>query len=84
MYAQREAEQQLRAAIDRLGPQLRRAIQLRQTKDYSTKEIALELGISVAAAKSRLLRAKAGLRASTLWSRFPGPEKATVNSQAHP
>jgi RNA polymerase sigma-70 factor (ECF subfamily) len=71
LYAQWELEQQLRAAIDRLGPHLRRAIQLRQTRDYSTKEIASALGISVAAAKSRLLRAKAGLRASMLWSHFP-------------
>ena len=37
---------------------------LRRTGDYSTSEIAAALGISVAAAKSRLLRAKMALSAS--------------------
>jgi len=70
-YAQWEAEQQLSAAIARLGPQLRKAIELRQTADCSTREVASALGISVSAAKSRLQRAKAGLRTSMFLKRFP-------------
>ncbi len=65
-YAQWEAEQHLRNAIRRLRPPLRKAAHLRRTEDYSTSEIAAALGISVAAAKSRLLRAKMALRASML------------------
>jgi len=62
LYAKWQREELLRDAMDRLRPGLRKVIQLRQARDYSTKEIAEELGISVAAAKSRLLRAKVALR----------------------
>jgi len=62
LYAKWQREELLRSAMDRLRPGLRKVIQLRQARDYSTKEIAEELGISVAAAKSRLLRAKVALR----------------------
>lgn len=65
-YAQWETEQHLRNAIGRLRTPLRKAAHLRRTEDYSTSEIAAALGISVAAAKSRLLRAKMALRASML------------------
>jgi RNA polymerase sigma factor (sigma-70 family) len=63
-YAQSEVERHLRFAIRRLRPALRKAVHLRRSEDYSTSEIAAVLGISVAAAKSRLMRAKTALRAS--------------------
>jgi RNA polymerase sigma factor (sigma-70 family) len=63
-YAQREVEQHLRSAIRRLRPALRNVVHLRRSEDYPTSEIAAALGISVAAAKSRLMRAKTALRAS--------------------
>ncbi len=63
-YTQREVEQHLRFAIRRLRPALRKVVHLRRSEDYSTSEIAAALGISVAAAKSRLMRAKTALRAS--------------------
>ena len=63
-YAQREVEQHLRSAIRRLRPALRKVVHLRRSEDYPTSEIAAALGISVAAAKSRLMRAKTALRAS--------------------
>jgi len=63
-YAQWEVEQHLRFAIGRLRPTLQRVVHLRRTEDYSTSEIAALLGISVAAAKSRLTRAKMALRAA--------------------
>lgn len=62
IYAQGELEKHLRFAIRSLRPPLRKAINLRRTGDYSTGEIAATLGISVAAAKSRLTRAKTALR----------------------
>jgi RNA polymerase sigma factor (sigma-70 family) len=65
-YAQREVEQHLRFAIRRLRPALRKVVHLRRSEDYSTSEIAAALGISQAAAKSRLMRAKTALRASML------------------
>jgi RNA polymerase sigma-70 factor (ECF subfamily) len=68
-YAQQEMEGRLLAAIDRLTPQLKRAIQIRNEKDCSDKEVASALGISLPAAKSRLLRAKAALRSSRVWCR---------------
>jgi RNA polymerase sigma factor (sigma-70 family) len=63
-YAQREVEQHLRSAIRRLRPALRKVVHLRRSEDYPTSEIAAALGISVAAAKSRLMRAKTALRAA--------------------
>jgi RNA polymerase sigma factor (sigma-70 family) len=63
-YAQSEMEQHLRSAIRRLRPALQKVVHLRRSGDHSTSEIAAALGISFAAAKSRLVRAKTALRAS--------------------
>lgn len=62
-YAQREREELLRNAILRLPPTFREAVELRHAKGYSIREIAQALGISAAAAKSRLLRARIEIRA---------------------
>jgi RNA polymerase sigma-70 factor, ECF subfamily len=62
-YSQREREDLLRRAIRRLRPNLRTALELQQAQEYSTREIPDSLGISSAAAKSRLLRARLSLRA---------------------
>jgi RNA polymerase sigma factor (sigma-70 family) len=66
VYVQWELEQHLRSATRQLRPALRRVVDLRRTDDSSTREIAATLGISPAAAKSRLMRAKTALRASML------------------
>ena len=63
-YAKKEAEQHLNRAIHRLQPSLRSVIELQQSDHISVKEIAEAAGISVAATKSRLLRAKTVLRRS--------------------
>jgi RNA polymerase sigma factor (sigma-70 family) len=63
-YIKKEAEGHLNRAIQRLRPALRTTIEMRQLHDSSVKEIAENAGISVAAAKSRLLRAKTVLRRS--------------------
>src|SRR6266702_432945 len=52
----------IQAAILRLSPDFRRVVELRYSSDLSNKEIARCLGISLAATKSRLLRARAALR----------------------
>ena len=59
-----EREELLRDAIHRLPRVIREAVELRQARDYSVREIAQALGISVAAVKSRLSRARLTLRAA--------------------
>jgi RNA polymerase sigma-70 factor, ECF subfamily len=65
-FARSEREELLRDAILRLPPVIREAVELRQARDYSTREIAQALGISIAAVKSRLSRARLTLRAALL------------------
>lgn len=64
--AREEREELLRDAVLRLPPVFREVLELRQAREYSTREIAQALGISVAAVKSRLSRAKLTLRAALL------------------
>jgi RNA polymerase sigma-70 factor (ECF subfamily) len=65
-YEQCEREKHLRQAIHRLRPALREVVEIRRFSDGSIKEIAQIAGISVAATKSRLLRARVALRRSLL------------------
>jgi RNA polymerase sigma-70 factor, ECF subfamily len=62
LYARHERVERLRRAICHLQPTLRNVVKLRQSNDRSVKEIAELAGISVAATKSRLLRARKMLR----------------------
>jgi RNA polymerase sigma factor (sigma-70 family) len=63
-YARKEAERRLKRAIHRLRPALRTVIEIQQAHDSSLQEISEVAGISVAATKSRLLRARTVLRRS--------------------
>jgi RNA polymerase sigma factor (sigma-70 family) len=63
-YVRYERENHLRRAIHRLKPALRDVVEIQQLHDGSIKEIAQVAGISVAATKSRLLRARVALRGS--------------------
>jgi RNA polymerase sigma-70 factor (ECF subfamily) len=63
-YARKEAERRLKRAIHRLRPALRTIIEIQQAHDSSLQEISEVAGISVAATKSRLLRARTVLRRS--------------------
>jgi RNA polymerase sigma factor (sigma-70 family) len=63
-YAKREREERLKRAIRRLRPLLRNVIEIQQIHDGSIKEISEIAGISVAATKSRLSRARNMLRKS--------------------
>jgi RNA polymerase sigma factor (sigma-70 family) len=64
LYLEKEAELKLQEAIERLRPPLRSVIKIQRLHHGTNKEIADAAGISVAALKSRLLRAKALLRSS--------------------
>jgi RNA polymerase sigma-70 factor (ECF subfamily) len=62
LYARQQRGERLRRAIRRLQPTLRNVVEIHQSNDRSVKEIADLAGISVAATKSRLLRARRILR----------------------
>jgi RNA polymerase sigma-70 factor, ECF subfamily len=71
---QREREQLLEQSILSLPALFREVVQLRQTQEYSVREVAEALGVSVPAVKSRLSRAKTALRMSLSengWNRKP-------------
>jgi RNA polymerase sigma-70 factor, ECF subfamily len=57
-YFQNERQRRLKEAIQRLPPALRECIEIKHTRDSSIQDIANIIGISVAATKSRLLRAR--------------------------
>ena len=60
--AQREISAFLRREIRRIPPLLRKVMLLRDIQEIEMPEVARHLGISVPAAKSRLLRARSHLR----------------------
>lgn len=60
--SQREVATVLQTEINRIPPLLRRVFVLRDVEEKPMPDVAGELGISVAAAKSRLLRARLELR----------------------
>lgn len=62
IYARHERVQHLRHAVCLLRPALRSVVEIHQSKDLSMVEVAGITGISVAATKSRLLRARKILR----------------------
>jgi RNA polymerase sigma-70 factor (ECF subfamily) len=62
LYAAHERLERLRQTISRLQPSLRNVLEIHQSNDSSLKEVSEFAGISVAATKSRLSRAKKTLR----------------------
>jgi RNA polymerase sigma-70 factor (ECF subfamily) len=64
-----ERGKRLTKAIRRLPPTLRTVIEIQLTREVPVSDIARSVGISVPAAKSRLLRARAALRDSLQVSR---------------
>jgi RNA polymerase sigma-70 factor (ECF subfamily) len=63
-FSKRETAAILREALGTLRPRIRAAIEICQLQEYSMKETARKLGISVGATKGRLFQAKAALRKS--------------------
>jgi RNA polymerase sigma-70 factor, ECF subfamily len=62
IFATQERMTLLERGISEIRPQLRKAIEFRGLREWSAKEAASELGISVSAAKTRLFRARTELR----------------------
>ena len=62
-YLRDERVEHLRRAICGLSPTLRHVIEIHQRDDSSVQEVATLAGLSLAATKSRLLRARTVLRA---------------------
>lgn len=60
-YIERDREVRLRTAVNRLRPVLRDVLEIRLSSDGSIQDIAEKAGISVAAAKSRLIRGRQAL-----------------------
>jgi RNA polymerase sigma-70 factor (ECF subfamily) len=65
-FVRREREELLKGAILGLSPLCREVVDLWRAKEFSTREIAGALGISVPAVKSRLARARLTLRGALL------------------
>jgi RNA polymerase sigma factor (sigma-70 family) len=63
-YIQSENRRHLQSAISKLPSVYRRVFEIRLRADGSMKEIAEEAGITIAATKSRLLRARKALHSS--------------------
>ena len=72
-YAERERDRFLRSALQLLSPRIRRALELHTFQDNSIEKTALQLGISVSAAKARVFRAKAVLRKSKVLRKINEP-----------
>jgi RNA polymerase sigma-70 factor, ECF subfamily len=60
-YIEGDRAVRLRMAVNRLSPVLRDVLEIRLSSDGSIEEIARKAGISVAAAKSRLIRGRQAL-----------------------
>ena len=61
-YERWEREELLWSAIRRLPYIFRQAVELQHAEDYSTVQVAQPLGISLSAAKGRLMRARKAVR----------------------
>lgn len=66
-YCRHELQKRLDMAIRSLPKIFREVMLLYHTRDHSIAEIAGLIGISVAATKSRLFRARTALRAEMMW-----------------
>ena len=62
LFCQKESYQLLFSAIARLNPDARAAIELTDLEEQSNAAVALQLGITVAALKTRKVRGRASLR----------------------
>jgi RNA polymerase sigma-70 factor, ECF subfamily len=61
-YARQEQQQLLSVALRQLGPNMRRAVELRDLGELSIRETARTLGISISAVKARVFHARKKLR----------------------
>jgi RNA polymerase sigma factor (sigma-70 family) len=61
-YRHRERQEIVSTAVGRLRPRSRKVVEVHQLGEFSMKETAQILGISMAAAKARMFHARAALR----------------------
>jgi RNA polymerase sigma factor (sigma-70 family) len=61
-YSQEEVQRILASAMGELPTALREVLHLREVEEYSTRETAMMLGLSISAVKSRALRGRQILR----------------------
>ncbi|MGB6686477.1 MAG: sigma-70 family RNA polymerase sigma factor [Terracidiphilus sp.] len=80
IFDQRQRCSGMMRAIQKLDPTLRGAIQTRMAQGSSLKEIALALGISEAAVKARLHRARARLNATQVFRNEGAKRKVSSGS----
>ncbi len=79
-----ERDLQLHRAVKRLSTTLRLPLELQLARDLSLRELAIQLGISVPAAKSRLLRAREKVRGALIKTmRLHSSDQTTVASNLH-
>lgn len=83
---QRYGQSELRGILDQvaaqLKPEIRIVFQLRDVEEFSVAETAQMLGLSTAAVKSRLLRARLALREElNLYFRRPSPARCSFSNQ---
>jgi RNA polymerase sigma-70 factor, ECF subfamily len=81
-YLDREQEQILSAALNKLRPGIRKAIELRELAELSTGETALVMGLSVAAVKGRVFHGRRKLREAL--SQIPKVERRDNNERPRP
>ena len=82
--AYRQLSTALRSEVRRIPPLLRNVMLLRDIKGLPVKDVADELGISVSAAKSRLVRARAELRLRMVRHCCPSSGSSLLSRTAAP
>jgi len=65
-YAQSERKTIVRSAVAELRPKIRKVLELHQLQEFSMRETAEVLGVTVTAVKARLFHARAKLRRASL------------------
>jgi RNA polymerase sigma-70 factor (ECF subfamily) len=81
--AQQEQKEILSAALDKLTPGMREAIQLREIDELSTKEAARVMGISTQAVKARVFHGRKKIAKSIqYWMSRPQTWRVTSRGQA--
>jgi RNA polymerase sigma-70 factor, ECF subfamily len=85
LYDQRQRCHAIRCALRRLDPKLQAAMGIWVSEEHSMKDIAQNLGVSVASVKARLRRArKRLLRSSALGTRRVVNSTGKINSDFEP
>jgi len=80
-YMQAEQHATLSLAINRLGPNVRRAIQLNELNEMTARETARTLGVSISAVKSRILRGRKRMKETIEMYQRTAGRRAKANVQ---